>query len=182
MIADIDWVTLKEGMETRGPRPFLARLVQRTPVVQPTLPEQPPEACLASRLTAANSLEERRVLVRDFVIGELRSTLGLERTASIDPDQGFFAMGMDSLMAVQFRRALQTATGLALQNTLTFNYPNIAALTTHLLALMAPPEASLDTSNVEEEFHGSELDGLSEFEVERLLAEELRTLPQEWQV
>ena len=54
----------------------------------------------------------------------------------IDDDTGFFDLGLDSLMAVQFRRRLAARTGENLPATLTFNYPNVAALVTFLLNLL----------------------------------------------
>ncbi len=41
---------------------------------------------------------------------------------------------MDSLMSVEFKGQIEVAVGVDLPSTLTFNYPNIAALADYLVA------------------------------------------------
>jgi acyl carrier protein len=65
--------------------------------------------------------------------------------AAIDPQQGLFEMGMDSLMSVELKGRLQRGTGLTLPATLTFNYPNIAALTAYLTERLQPAEPDAPT-------------------------------------
>ena len=87
-------------------------------------------------------------------------------------------MGMDSLMAVELRSRLQKRSGKPLPSTLTFNYPNAAALTQFLEQLLfaladvtkSPSEqaSELSTPDARED--------LSEDELEQLLAEKLKML------
>ena len=49
-----------------------------------------------------------------------------------DVDKGFSALGMDSLLALQFQETLSQQTGLSLPSTLTFDYPNIVKLAAYL--------------------------------------------------
>jgi hypothetical protein len=49
-----------------------------------------------------------------------------------DPQQGFFHMGMDSLMAVQLKSRLENRLGKSLPNTLIFNYPTIESMAGYL--------------------------------------------------
>ena len=49
-----------------------------------------------------------------------------------DVDKGFSALGMDSLLALQFQEVLSQQTGLSLPSTLTFDYPNIVKLVAYL--------------------------------------------------
>jgi hypothetical protein len=56
-------------------------------------------------------------------------------------------MGLDSLMAVELRHSLGSRAGRELPLTLTFNYPNVAALTQYLSGLLfaaAQPPAATD--------------------------------------
>ena len=46
----------------------------------------------------------------------------------VDPDRGFFEMGMDSLMSIELRTRLQGRLGLELPSTLTFNHPTVEAV------------------------------------------------------
>jgi acyl carrier protein len=66
--------------------------------------------------------------------------LGAEAVESIDPQQGFFDMGLDSLMAVELKTRLSSALKRNLPASLMFQYPNIEALAEHLLRELAPAE------------------------------------------
>jgi acyl carrier protein len=66
------------------------------------------------------------------VKNEVASLLGLADGASIDPREGFAAMGMDSLMSVELRSRFQTALGLKLSSTFAFDYSNLEDVTGYL--------------------------------------------------
>ncbi|MFB9547707.1 beta-ketoacyl synthase N-terminal-like domain-containing protein, partial [Micromonospora sagamiensis] len=86
------------------------------------------------RLVAGAVPAERRDRLADAVAGLVAETLGTEYDTPIDPRQGFFALGMTSLMAVDLQNRLQRALGDAyrLPLTLVFQYSSVAALTDHL--------------------------------------------------
>jgi acyl carrier protein len=77
-----------------------------------------------------------------FLQGELQAVLGLG--APPEPVTGFFELGMDSLMAVEFRNRLAKAFGpeLALPNTLAFDYPSVAKLAAYLRENLHPEKAA----------------------------------------
>ncbi len=78
--------------------------------------------------------DQQQGLLSERLQTELRQTLGLKNNKIVDTERGFFEMGMDSLMAVQFRTRLENLFGLKLPATLAFDYPNIRHLTDFLLA------------------------------------------------
>ena len=172
VVADIDWQVLKSAMEARGPRPFLDEVDAAPAPLAPAAIESP----LLETLAAAATPGERRDIAGERIRRELRAILGLEGSAHIEPDRGFFSMGMDSLMAVQFRRAMEAATGLSLPNSLTFNHPNIDALTKHVLAALGYGQEEKQMARRDRD---DDLTGLSEPEIERLLAAEARSLAAE---
>ena len=83
-------------------------------------------------LSAANSTE-RENLLKQFLQQELQAVLRM----SSEPAStvGFFDLGMDSLMAVEFRNRLNRALSGActVSNTVVFDYPNIEDLASHLI-------------------------------------------------
>ena len=66
-------------------------------------------------------LQELTATILEFPAGQLP-----------DVDKGFSALGMDSLLALQFKETLSGQTGLTLPATLTFDYPNIVKLAGYL--------------------------------------------------
>lgn len=78
--------------------------------------------------------------VREYIQGRLAHILGLVNPP--DRDMGFTDLGMDSFMAMELRRALETAFGCTLPATTAFEYPTVDALANYLLndvlALTAP--------------------------------------------
>ena len=100
--------------------------------------------------------------------------LGLSE-ARIDPDQGLFDMGMDSLMAVDLKTRLEAAVGHRLPSTLTFNYPTVTALAGYLAdeVLGSRPAADSPASPAAPTPADASRDDLSEDELAALLAEKL---------
>jgi acyl transferase domain-containing protein len=85
----------------------------------------------AAELAALNpDLRGERML--DFVLGHVVEVLG-EGGGEVDPDQGFFELGMDSVMSLALKTRLDRGVGGDLPTTLTFEYPTTRALARHLL-------------------------------------------------
>jgi acyl carrier protein len=138
-VARVDWGVLRPLHEARRPRPFLARL--GAPTAAPA-PGKAAVAILAERLASAPAASRRDVLL-DYVRGEVAAVLGEgDEAAAIAPTTGFFELGMDSLMSVELKRRLERGAGRTLPSTLTFNYPNAAALAGFLDQALAPGSAA----------------------------------------
>jgi acyl transferase domain-containing protein/NADPH:quinone reductase-like Zn-dependent oxidoreductase/acyl carrier protein len=63
---------------------------------------------------------------------EVGKVLGLSAAQLPRPRDGFFDMGMDSLMMIELRNRLETALGQSIPNTVLFEHPTIADLATYL--------------------------------------------------
>ncbi|MGW0885251.1 SDR family NAD(P)-dependent oxidoreductase [Streptomyces sp. NPDC002671] len=63
---------------------------------------------------------------------ETALVLGRDGGEQIDPDRNFRELGFDSLLAVELRNRLKTATGMALPAAVVFDYPTPAALAGYL--------------------------------------------------
>jgi SAM-dependent methyltransferase/acyl carrier protein len=114
----------------------------------------------------------RRVILQELIAGEAGQVLGIKPSQPIDPRQPLQELGLDSLMAVQFRTTLATLAGVELSPALLFNYPSVDQLVDHLSACMATEEGA---SGAASQSAGSKLDidALSEDELVRLLEEQI---------
>jgi myxalamid-type polyketide synthase MxaE and MxaD len=100
--------------------------------------------------------------VKAVVRGELAAVLGVKDPEKIPARQGFFAIGMDSLMTVELVKRLETKLGIRLPANLAIDYPDIETLAAFLETRLDPPPPS-----------GDNLDNLSAPELARLLRDEL---------
>ena len=75
---------------------------------------------------------QRKQLLRQTVQEEVGRVLGLPLTDKPNPEEGFFELGMDSLMTVELRNRLSQLLGVNLPSTLTFDFPNIERLTNYI--------------------------------------------------
>jgi acyl carrier protein len=138
-IARIDWTALKNVYEARRPRSLLARVSNpETPRTAPPAAPTPAADPLAALGNLSEAERPRRVL--DLVRREAAAVLAV-RPDEVDPNRGLFEMGMDSLMSVELRARLERVVGKKLPSTLTFNYPNVRALTGYLIGVIAPRPA-----------------------------------------
>ncbi|HEU5331325.1 MAG TPA: beta-ketoacyl synthase N-terminal-like domain-containing protein [Actinocrinis sp.] len=107
-----------------------------------------PRTPFAAELAAlAPDLRAERML--ELVLGHVVEVLG-EGGGEVDPDQGFFELGMDSVMSLALKTRLDRGVGGDLPTTLTFEYPTTRALARHLLEQVArddepQPEAAAAT-------------------------------------
>jgi len=79
-------------------------------------------------------MEQRREVVSRHVALQVAKALGYAPNRELDPEVGFFDLGMDSLRAVDLRNGLQATSGLTLRSMVAFEHPTIQALSEHVLA------------------------------------------------
>jgi acyl transferase domain-containing protein/SAM-dependent methyltransferase/NAD(P)-dependent dehydrogenase (short-subunit alcohol dehydrogenase family)/acyl carrier protein len=173
-VAAADWAALRASYCAGGARRFFNELGVAT-MAAAEARVAAGRAGLLRQVDAADA-EQSVTLLTDFVRGEVAAVLGLEADRLLEPGQGFFRLGMDSLMTVDLRRRLEHALGVSLPATIAFEYPTVESLAAHLAGLVlgdrdrgaaAPPLHAVATGAWAVE--ADVLDAMSESELAAML-------------
>ena len=132
---------------------------------------------LRGELEKATPRQRRDRLLR-CVQEEVAHVVGLRQMPS--PQQGFFDLGVDSLMTIEVRNRLQTRMEMALASTLLFTHPTIQDLTDFLANQFTLPEPEGAAYGSEKAPHElsmqDEIEQLSSAELESLIGAEMEQL------
>ena len=168
-VLPVDWE--RADSELTAPAFFRGLRIARAASSEPALPS------LTGGSLSAMPMAERRARLLGEIRRQAAHVLGLGSGGQIDPQQGFFALGMDSLTSIELRNRLQAILGRTLPSTLAFDYPTSQSLAAHLASAeesrggepngVAPPHSPLGTD-------GAQLDGLTVEQLSAMLDEELR--------
>jgi len=145
---------------------------------QPAAEAEKPELVL--QLEEAEP-ENRRQIITGFLRKRTAKILGLENDSSLDIKKPLSEMGLDSLMAIEMKNALDRAIGKKLPATMVFNYPTIEALTGYLLTDVLsfgsgteePEEEAKESKEDQLDKTIDEIENLSDEEAEALLLQKL---------
>ncbi|MCC6456106.1 MAG: type I polyketide synthase [Caldilineaceae bacterium] len=176
IVAAVDWQLFKPVYEAKRRRPLLAQIADQRETAA-----QSQTSPLLERLMEAAPVERWEMLLA-HVCAETATVLGHEDASALNLHQGFFKMGMNSLMTVQLRSRLEISLNCSLPATLAFEYPTIQSLTSFLAGELArkgittngngvhmPPEPS-DSA---EAAHAADLDALASEDLLALFDDEL---------
>jgi acyl transferase domain-containing protein/acyl carrier protein/protein-L-isoaspartate O-methyltransferase len=169
-VAAVDWSVLKPVYEARRRRPFLER-VDAAPSGTPV--GGTADADFLRTLEGADPARRHEQVVA-YVQEQVARVLGFDGAAAIDPQQGFFQAGMDSLTSVELKSRLEAGLGCTLPTTLAFEYSTVEALAGYLEAEVLPaPAVPVPESPIASEAANDGLEQLSKQELLELLAQEL---------
>ncbi|MFS0518813.1 SDR family NAD(P)-dependent oxidoreductase [Nostoc sp. UIC 10607] len=164
-VAPINWA---QFMKQSLPLSFFADFaeISQQPAIAPVK--------FIQQLQAAQQGDRQELLIA-HVRSQVNIVLGLNPSKSIDTQQGFFDLGMDSLTSVELRNRLQSSLGCTLPSTLVFDYPTMKTLINYLTQEVLTTEfspASLKSQLNEK----SDLEELSSDDIADLLAQELAAI------
>ncbi len=130
-VMSVNWAKFLQQFPPGGAAPLISDLAPKT---EPQTNSAQP----AKQLELLRQLEETIASDRDNVLiayiqTEVAQVLRFEASYQPNPQQGFFDMGMDSLMSIELKNRLETSLGNSLPSTLTFEYPTIESLADYLL-------------------------------------------------
>ncbi|MBZ5569141.1 MAG: type I polyketide synthase [Acidobacteriia bacterium] len=181
-VADVDWKVFGPIYEARKKRPFLEQLTARPQVqVEAGEVEENKRSRLLQRIQQASPID-KRPLLHSYIRTQVAEILGFGSSDGVDPRQGFFKMGMDSIMTVQLRTRLEVSLGCSLPPTVAFEYPTVEALTKYLaetvIKLEEPASAAVLSLSPEKKKEAPEVrqEAFSEEELVELLAKKLEQI------
>ena len=184
-VIPIDWDLVRQFSPEVAALPLFSRVAfteEEHPAADRSQPGSQPG--LTRELLLSTEQSARADLLVDYLRGIASRILGLRQTA-LDPHRPLSAMGLDSLMAIELKNAIQTNLGIALPVAVLVSGPSITELVVQMLELFdeqaedssAPnsfngdANRSLDAEEAEQLL--ASLDDLSSEQVDRLLAEML---------
>lgn len=128
VVAPILWPVLRGQIAAGAEPPFLQALLGAAAPVEAERARPP----LVAQLEAAAPRERLGLLV-GFIRQRTLKVLALDPDFPLDTRKPLSEMGLDSLMAVELKNALDAGVGRKLPATLVFEHPTIDALAQHLL-------------------------------------------------
>jgi acyl transferase domain-containing protein len=137
----------------QGPATATPRAASQQAPVSPEAPapaSAPTAGTELLRLMGEVAPEARREALMELVRDTVAGVLGFE-PSRVEPDLGFFQMGMDSMMAGAVRRRLEAALARKFPTTLLFEQPTVARLSGWLaqsVRVAGAPEAVAPTAPV----------------------------------
>jgi NAD(P)-dependent dehydrogenase (short-subunit alcohol dehydrogenase family)/acyl carrier protein len=174
-----EWAGFAAHYTRLAAEPFMREVVGDGEALKPAADETATPArgsALAARLAAALPAEAASILVghiQDVVCG----VLGLPASHRPDATQGFFELGMDSLMLAELHRRLAADTGASFPLSALFDHGNAEALARYVAAQVAPAAARDEAAPAADEqdinLALDELERLSDEEAFALLAGKL---------
>ncbi|MFP2906884.1 type I polyketide synthase [Pyxidicoccus sp. 3LFB2] len=178
VLTNVDWARFKPIFEARRRRPLLDLIVTGEAVTQ----QAAGSAELLARVAAAIDPDARAALLEAHVRRRVAEVMGYEDESALQPGQGFFQLGMDSIMSVQLRSRLEADLAQKLPPTMVFEHPTVKALAAYLRSAVATaqpapqPAASSHAAAVPVQAPKVIESGPSEEELVRQLADELAAL------
>jgi acyl carrier protein len=162
VVAAVDWSLLKPAYEVRRRVPFLDAVAAGSPRRRSERSLR-----LLSQLRRSTPVE-RRELLAEHVRGVAANVLRLPSPQDLDPAQGFFQAGMDSLMSVQLSRRLEELFGCRLPPAAVFAHPSVDALVAHLIDLLSLDGAEPEPENGHDDLREDELVALLRQKLEKI--------------
>ncbi len=167
VVADADWPTWINRLPAAEATPLLQELADGLD----SAAALPQDNLLA--LLEQTPEEERFEFCLDAVRARVAAILRFESADRVAPGQGFFQMGMDSLMALELRNQLGRGLGRTLPATLAFDYPTANALARYLLAELFPAAPAAPAAEPPATAEADAVEDLTREELKLLLDAEL---------
>ena len=132
----VNWRKFIPELFQGSPPPLLESFVRTSDVAASDTEKKP----LLIKQLEKTPVEARRSQIQAFVLSLVEEVIGAGSSGRIDPKKGLFDLGIDSLMAVDLKNRLETATGRTLRSTLVFDYPTVDAIADYVAKELKPED------------------------------------------
>ncbi|NEO71398.1 type I polyketide synthase [Moorena sp. SIO3H5] len=179
VVASVEWDIFKEVYQSKKYRPLLAEIESKSSELEDRLSLQQSE--ILKQLEAEPESGRYQLLI-DYIKSEVAKVLGVKDFKLLSPEQGFFEMGIDSLMTVALRNQLQKRLNCSLPATLAFEFPNIVSLADYISSkvlgwqLKKIEQSQLPVAQEQKANQILEIENLPEEDVESSIIKELADL------
>ena len=129
-VVDADWTLLAAAYRTRGALRILDDILEYTTAGTVAVESE------FSKALRECPAADRRALLAEHILASAATVIGLAPGERLDPQAGFFQLGMDSLMSVTLQRNLSASLGIELPASFIYENPTIASLTDALCERM----------------------------------------------
>ncbi|MFH9691449.1 KR domain-containing protein, partial [Streptomyces sp. NPDC017413] len=136
-VSDMDWRRFADAFSAARPRTLLDRLDLKADTDATTGTDGTGTVAPLAALITSAPPAQRASLLLDALSSEVPAVLGHTGEVELEEDLPFMKIGFDSLMGVELKGRLATATGLDLPSTLIYDFPTPAELVAHLLERLA---------------------------------------------
>ncbi|PSF38589.1 beta-ketoacyl synthase [Aphanothece hegewaldii CCALA 016] len=126
----VDWSKFLTQLPPNKEYPFFEKL---KPIVTPIPEKTTKQSSEFIQQFEATPKSEQKQFLSEHIRHQLARVLGFSQADQIDLSQNFSDLGMDSLMAVEFKNNLQVSLDITLSNNLSVDYPSVELLTNYLL-------------------------------------------------
>ncbi|MEH1949612.1 MAG: type I polyketide synthase [Nostoc sp.] len=139
----VNWSVFVAQLPAEMKMPVLSAFIGSQSVAKETKTSE-----FLAQLKAAKA-SDRPQLMTNYLQGVVGKLLGFPDSQLLDPQLGFFDIGMDSLLALELRNLLQTSLSCAVSATVLFEYSNIESLAEYLTTdvLAGKLEATVEISD-----------------------------------
>jgi 8-amino-7-oxononanoate synthase len=138
IVFPVDWATF---LKQQPPNPFFTKL-------QPEIVEQQESASSFLEQLASIPESDRFTLLQQQIRFQVAKVLGFNDAELIDTEEKFADLGMDSLMAVEFKNNLQATFGDGISLGAAFDYPSVSLLTNYIAEELLTKEFKNQRSKV----------------------------------
>nr|WP_239092270.1 type I polyketide synthase [Streptomyces sp. SID14478] len=140
--AKLDLRSLRQQAGADGGVPHMLRGLVRAGRQQAQAASAAEQGRAVTQRLAGLSRAEQAQLLLDLVRAQVAAVLGHGASYRIDPDQGLFEVGFDSLTSIELRNRLRDLTARKLSPNLVFDHPTAGMLAAHLHELLCGEEAA----------------------------------------